>query len=155
MFYFLLNKNFRWTTVLLALFGVFLYFIDVFAETIVSAAIGTKFYYAEDAFLKLIFLLIGLVTIGILSGLDKNHVVSDEVKQKYASYYALSLIVATIVGLSVHLYFVVDEMKRFGSLYELEEDVLIYFLPNYFLVLGFIVGGWKIRRLEILKQKKE
>jgi uncharacterized membrane protein (Fun14 family) len=155
MFYFLFNKNFRWTTVLLVLFGVFLYFIDVFAETFVSAVLGFKFYYAEEAFLKLIFLLIGVVSLGILSGLDKNHVINDETKQKNASFYALSLIVSTLVGLSVHLFFVVAEMKNHGTLYELEDNLLIYYLPHYFLVLGFLIGGWRIRRLEIIKRKKE
>jgi hypothetical protein len=139
---------------LLVLFGVFLYFIDVFAESVVSFFIGYPFFYAEVAFLKLIFLLIGVVSIGVLSGLDKNPVVDDETKRKNASFYVLSLIVATLVGLIIHLFFVISEMKTLGSLYELEQNYLIYFLPNFFLVLGFLIGGWRIRKLEVIKHKK-
>ncbi len=155
MFYFLFDKNFRWVTLFLAVFGVFLFFIDRFTEQLVTAMIGSDFYYTEEAFLKLVFLLIGVVSIGVLSGLHKNHVVDDETKQKTASYYALSLIVATLCGLAVHVFFVVNEMNSAGTLYELEENVLIYYLPNFFLVGGFIIGGWRIRSLEIEKIKKE
>lgn len=154
MFYFLLNKNFRWTTILLVLFGVFLYFIDVFAEAVVSTILGYPFYYAQEAFLKLIFLLIGVVSIGVLSSLDKNPVINAQTKRNTASFYALSLIVSTIIGLTVHLFFVITEMKSVGSLYLLEQNYLIYWLPNFFLVLGFLIGGWRIRKLEVIKQKK-
>jgi hypothetical protein len=155
MFYFFLNKNFRWVTLLLAVFGVFLFFIDRFAEQLISVILGNKFYYSEEAFLKLVFLLIGVVTIGLLLGLHKNPIADDETKQKTASYYALSLIISTLCGFGVHVFFVVNEMNNAGTLYELEENVFIYYLPNFFLVGGFIIGGWRIRSLEIVKIKKE
>lgn len=145
MFDFLLKKSFLGSTVLLVAFGVFLYFIDIVAEQAVSYFIGTRFYYVELPFLKLIYVLLLVVTLGVFSGVHRKEDISDTQKQTITSRYLLTILIATLIGFSMHLYFVIQEMNLSGSLLELEQDLFRYFITDFFLVLGFLFAGLKIR----------
>ena len=146
MFYYLVKKEFINASVLIVFFGLFLFYIDFFTESVVSYLIGQNFYYQEQPFLKLIYLLLLAVSIGIFSGLNRNTTIKDSEKKSLSSGYVLSIIVATLIGLGIHIYFVVNEMNEVGSLYELEESIFIYYLTDFFMVLGFIFGGLKVRQ---------
>lgn len=146
MFYYLVKKEFINASVLIVFFGLFLFYIDFFTESVVSYLIGQNFYYQEQPFLKLIYLLLLAVSIGIFSGLNRNTTIKDSEKKSLSSGYVLSIIVATLIGLGIHIYFVVNEMNEVGSLYELEESIFIYYLTDFLMVLGFIFGGLRIRQ---------
>lgn len=145
MFYFFFNKSFIGTTLMIVLFGFFLFFIDSVAESILSYLLGFNFYYAEQPFIKLIYLLLLVVSIGVLAGLFRSEKPTETEKRTTASGYILSMIIATLIGFALHIYFVYKAMINEGSLIEMEQNYLTYFITDYFLVFGFIIGGLKIR----------
>lgn len=147
MFKFLWSKHLRGVSVLIIAFGVFLYHVDNIVEVIISKLLGYQFFYTENPFLKLIFLLIGVVVIALVFNLNKNQRISIEEIKKRASHLVLSMIISFFIGLIIHVYFVYSEMTDFGSLSKLENNLLIYYLPNFMLVIGFLIGGWPIRKL--------
>lgn len=147
MFTFLWSKHLRGVSVLIVAFGIFLYYIDTLVEKFVSKLLGYQFFYTTQPFLKLIFLLMGVVVIALVFNLNKNDRITPEEIKKRASHLVLSMIISFLIGLAIHIYFVYSEMTDFGSLSKLENNLLIYFLPNFMLVLGFLFGAWPIRKL--------
>lgn len=146
MFYYLINKTFVGASLMIVAFGVFLFFIDGFSESLISAILGYDFYYHDPAFLKLIYLVLLAVTIGIFSALNRTEHLEEHQKQKLATRYILSIIVAGVIGLCLHLYFVKNAMEQDGSLVELEQNIFRYYITDLFLVLGFLVGGLSLRK---------
>ena len=146
MFNFLYQKPFIGSTIFLAGLVAFFYFIDKVAEQFMSYLLNYRFFYTEQPFLKLIYILLLVVTLGVFSGIHRKQELSDKEKQQLVSHYLLSIFIATLIGFSLHLFFVYQEMVTIGSLKELEKDVLRYYITDYFLVLGFVFAGLKVRR---------
>lgn len=146
MFYYLINKTFIGATLMIVAFGVFLFFIDGFSESLISAMLGYNFYYKDPAFLKLIYLVLLAVTIGIFSALNRTEHLKELQKQKLATRYILSIIITGIIGLVLHIYFVKNAMEQEGSLVNLEQNIFRYYSTDLFLVLGFIIGGLSLRK---------
>lgn len=146
MFYYLINKTFIGASLMIVTFGVFLFFIDSFSESLISTILGYNFYYQAPAFLKLIYLVLLAVTIGIFSALNRTEHLEELQKQKLATRYILSIIVAGVIGLCLHLYFVKNAMEQDGSLVALEQNIFRYYITDMFLVLGFLVGGLSLRK---------
>jgi hypothetical protein len=146
MFYFLVNKTFRIPILILIIFGVFLYFIDGFSEYLISSMSGVKFEYFESPFLKLIYLLLLVVTIGFLSALNRNELVSENRKNKSVLAFLFITIAATLIGLGIHIYSVVDAILSKQSMMDLEGNYVLYYITDYFLMIGYIIGGFKFLR---------
>jgi hypothetical protein len=146
MFYFLANKTFRVPILILIIFGVFLYFIEGFSEYLISSISGVEFEYFESPFLKLIYLLLLVVTIGFLSALNRNEIVSESRKNKSVLAFLFITITATLIGLGIHVYVVVDVILSKESMMELEGNYVLYFITDFFLMIGFIIGGFKFLR---------
>lgn len=146
MFYYLFNKTFIGATLMIVAFGVFLFFIDGFSEQFVSALLGYEFYYVEPAFIKLIYLVLLAVTVGLFSTLNRTEHLKELEKQKLATRYILSIIIAGVIGLSIHLFFVKNAMEQEGSLASLEQNIVRYYTTDLFLVLGFVIGGLSLRK---------
>jgi choline-glycine betaine transporter len=146
MFYFLLNKTFRIPTIIILIFGVFLYFIEEFSEYLISSASGVAFAYFESPFLKLIYLLLLVVTIGFLSALNKNELISESRKRKSVLAFLYITISATFIGQGIHIYSVVDIILSKKSMFSLEENYVLYFITDFFLMIGYIIGGFKFLR---------
>jgi choline-glycine betaine transporter len=146
MFYFLANKTFRVPVIILLIFGVFLYFIEGVSEYIISSLSGVSFEYFESPFLKLIYLLLLVVTIGFLSALNKNELVSEEDKKKSVLSFLFITITATLIGLGLHIYFVTDVILSGDSMMDLEQSYILYFITDFFLMIGYIIGGFKFLR---------
>lgn len=146
MFYYLINKTFIGATLMIVAFGVFLFFIDGFSESLISAMLGYNFYYKDPAFLKLIYLVLLAVTIGIFSALNRTEHLKELQKQKLATRYILSIIITGIIGLVLHIYFVKNAMEQEGSLADLEQNIFRYYSTDLFLVLGFVIGGLSLRK---------
>ena len=146
MFYFLVNKTFRVPVLIMLIFGVFLYFLEGFSEYIISSLIGVAFEYYESPFLKLIYLLLLVVTIGFLSALNRNELVSERQKNKSMLSFLLITISSTVIGLGIHIYTVVDVISSGQSMMDLEGNYALYFITDFFLMLGFIIGGFKFLR---------
>mgnify|MGYP000739302402 CR=1 FL=1 len=146
MFYYLINKTFIGATLMIVAFGVFLFFIDGFSESLISAMLGYNFYYKDPAFLKLIYLVLLAVTIGIFSALNRTEHLKELQKQKLATRYILSIIITGIIGLVLHIYFVKNAMEQEGSLTDLEQNIFRYYSTDLFLVLGFVIGGLSLRK---------
>lgn len=146
MFYYLINKTFIGATLMIVAFGVFLFFIDGFSESLISAMLGYNFYYKVPAFLKLIYLVLLVVTIGIFSALNRTEHLKELQKQKLATRYILSIIITGIIGLVLHIYFVKNAMEQEGSLTDLEQNIFRYYSTDLFLVLGFVIGGLSLRK---------
>lgn len=146
MFYFLANKTFRIPILILLIFGVFLYFIEGFSEYLISSLSGVKFEYFESPFLKLIYLLLLVVTIGFLSALNRNELVSENRKNKSVLAFLFITISATVIGLGIHIYSVVDVLLSKQSMMSLERNYALYYITDFFLMIGYIVGGFRFLR---------
>lgn len=146
MFYFLANKTFRIPILILIIFGIFLYFIEGFSEYVISSLSGVKFEYFESPFLKLIYILLLVVTIGFLSALNRNELVSENRKNKSVLAFLFITISSTLIGLGIHIYSVVDVILTNQSMMDLEGNYVLYFITDYFLMTGFIIGGFRFLR---------
>ena len=146
MFYFLANKTFRIPILILIIFGVFLYFMEGFSEYAISSLSGVKFEYFESPFLKLIYILLLVVTIGFLSALNRNELVSENRKNKSVLAFLFITISSTLIGLGIHIYSVVDVILSEQSMMDLEGNYVLYFITDYFLMIGFIIGGFRFLR---------
>lgn len=146
MFYFLANKTFRIPILILIIFGIFLYFIEGFSEYVISSLSGVKFEYFESPFLKLIYILLLVVTIGFLSALNRNELVSENRKNKSVLAFLFITISSTLIGLGIHIYSVVDVILSEQSMMDLEGNYVLYFITDYFLMIGFIIGGFRFLR---------
>lgn len=146
MFYFLGNKTFRLPVLILIIFGVFLYFIERFSEYLISSLSGVEFEYFESPFLKLVYLLLLVVTIGFLSALNRNEFVSEDRKNKSVLAFTFITIASTLIGLGIHIYVVVDVLLSKESMMDLEGNYFLYFITDFFLMFGFIIAGFKFLR---------
>ena len=140
MFYFLFKRAYWGILVLMIALGFYLFFIDRIAEQTISALIGYSFYYQELPFLKLVYLVLLVVTLGLFISVDKNERLSEQQKVKGMSGYLLLLLLGSIVGTSLHIFQAKEEMIIAGSIAHLEEGYL-YFVHDYFLLLSFSAGG--------------
>lgn len=140
MFYFLFKRAYWGILVLMIALGFYLFFIDRIAEQTISALIGYSFYYQELPFLKLVYLVLLVVTLGLFISVDKNERLSEQQKVKGMSSYLLLLLLGSIVGSSLHIFQAKEEMITAGSIARLEEGYL-YFIHDYFLLFAFSVGG--------------
>lgn len=140
MFYFLIKKEYWGILLLMIVLGFYLFFIDRIAEQAISALIGYSFYYQELPFLKLVYLVLLVVTLGLFISVDKNERLSENQKVKGMSSYLLLLIVGSIIGSAVHVYQVKEQMINNGSITELEAGYF-YFIHDFFLLFAFSSGG--------------
>lgn len=146
MFYFLTNKTFRIPVLIILIFGFFLYFIQGFSEFVISSLCDVAFEYYESPFLKLIYLLLFVVTIGFLSALNRNEFVSEEKKNRSVLSFLFITISSTAIGLGIHIYSVVQVISSGQSMMDLEGNYVLYFITDYFLMIGYIIGGFKYLR---------
>lgn len=128
------------------IFGVFLYFIEVISEYIISSLSSVQFEYFESPFLKLIYLLLLVITIGFLSALNKNELVTEEKKYNSVLSFLFITISGTLIGLGLHIYFVVDVILSGESMMDLEQSYILYYVTDFFLMIGYIIGGFKFLR---------
>ena len=140
MFYFLFKKEYWGILVLMISLGFYLFFIDRIAEQAVSSLIGYSFYYQELPFLKLVYLVLLVVTLGLFISVDKNEQLSEKQKVKGMSSYLLLLVIASVVGSALHIFQAKEAMINTGSIALLEEGYF-YFIHDYFLLIAFCVGG--------------
>lgn len=146
MFYFLVNRTFRSSIFILLVFGVFLFFMEEISAYLISSMSGVAFSYVETPFLELIYLLLLVVTIGFLSALNRNDLISENKKRTSVLAFLLLTISATMIGLGIHVYAVVDTILSKQSMMDLENNIFLYYITDFFLMLGFIVGGFKFLR---------
>lgn len=146
MFYFFLNKAFRLPVLIILFFGVFLYFIQEVSEYLISSISGVEFAYFESPFLKLIYLLLLVVTIGFLSALNKNESISENQKYKSILAFLFITISATLIGLGIHIYSVVDVLLSKQSMMDLEGNYALFYISDFFLMIGYIIGSFKFLR---------
>lgn len=146
MFYFLFNKTFRGSILILLIFGVFLYFIDSISEYLISSITDVEFSYFESPFLKLIYLLLLVVTFGFLSALNRNELIHEDQKRKSVLAFLFITVSATFIGFGIHVYSVVDTILLKESVMSLESNFVFYYITDFFLMLGYIIGGFKFLR---------
>ncbi|PHR43731.1 MAG: hypothetical protein COA32_15870 [Fluviicola sp.] len=120
--------------------------MEGFSEYAISSLSGVKFEYFESPFLKLIYILLLVVTIGFLSALNRNELVSENRKNKSVLAFLFITISSTLIGLGIHIYSVVDVILSEQSMMDLEGNYVLYFITDYFLMIGFIIGGFRFLR---------
>ncbi|MEX1191830.1 MAG: hypothetical protein WEA99_07625 [Brumimicrobium sp.] len=149
MFYFFFKKEFLGPSILMVLFGLFLFFIDSTSEHLISSILGEYFEYAQNPFLKLIYLLLLVVTIGFLSALNKNENIDADQKRSSVYSFLFYTILSMAIGLGIHVYAVVDTILSSKSMMDLENNIFFYYCTDFFLMFGFILGAFKFLRPSI------
>lgn len=140
MFYFLFKREYWGILLLMIALGFYLFFIDVISEKVISSLIGYTFFYHQLPFLKLVYLVLLVVTLGLFISVDRNDKLTVKQKVKGMSSYLLILLIGSIVGSLIHIYQAKEAMMNEGSL-ALIEGGYLYFIHDYFLLLAFVIGG--------------
>lgn len=142
MFYHLLNKEYRLSFLLLIGFGLFLFKIDVISEWIISTYSGIDFIYEEPAHLKLVYLLLLVVLIGLTSAVNKNEALDSDLKKKNYLKWILMLISFFLIGEIIHVWMISNIILNRESIMEIEQNVWLYYIADYLLLIGFSLGGF-------------
>lgn len=140
MFYFLFKKEYWGILLLMIALGFYLFFIDVLSEKVISSFIGYTFFYNQLPFLKLVYLVLLVVTLGLFISVDKNDKLTVKQKVKGMSSYLLLLLMGSILGSLILIFQAKEAMINEGSL-ALIEDSYLYFIHDYILLLAFVIGG--------------
>lgn len=140
MFYFLFKKEYWGILLLMIALGFYLFFIDAISEKVISSFIGYTFFYNQLPFLKLVYLVLLVVTLGLFISVDKNDKLTVKQKVKGMSSYLLLLLMGSILGSLILIFQAKEAMINEGSL-ALLEDGYFYFIHDYFLLLAFVIGG--------------
>ena len=143
MFYFFTKPSYRLGLIVLILFGVFLYFSDTLAELVVSWFVQHDFTYAKLAQLKLIYLVLLAVTVGLLVAVENNEGASDKDKGGAFANVILLAMFAYIIGFLIHLWTVVDVLISSKSMMALEGNYWLYYIADYCLIIGFSYAGFR------------
>lgn len=146
MFYFFFKKEFLGPSILIVLFGLLLFFIDSISAQIISTILGEHFEYAENPFLKLIYLLLLVITISFFSALNKNENIDTDQKRTSVYSFLFYTIAAFFIGLGIHVYAVIDTILSNESMMELESTIFFYYSADFFLMIGFIFGAFRFLR---------
>lgn len=142
MFYYLFNKEFRLPFIILIIFGVFLYWIDKITEWLISNYSGIDFSYYESAHLKLIYVLLGVVLIGLTSAVSTNeNIDSDQIRTNYLKWISM-MIAFFLIGDVIHIFMVSNILMEKSSMMKLEQNIWLYNIADYLLVIGFSLGGF-------------
>lgn len=141
MFNYLLKREYLATTFLLISMGVLFYFRVPISERIIYSLTGIVFTYAEKAYLPIMLLLVGFVSIGLFAALDKNQTLSKEAKGKATSSYLLLVLLFGVISWGTHLYSIYNVISNRTSMMALEDNYLLYYISDIGIVLGFIIGG--------------
>ncbi len=141
MFYYLLNKEYRLPFLIIIVFGLSLYWVDSISEWLVSNFTGIEFTYYQPAHLKLIYILLGVVFIGLTSAVSSNESNDiDEIRSNYMKWVGL-MIVFFLIGEVIHVLTVSQVLIEKRSMMELEQNIWLYNIADYLLVAGFSIGG--------------
>jgi uncharacterized membrane protein len=142
MFYYLLNKEYRLPFLILIAFGFSLYWIDSITEWLISNYSGIEFSYYAPAHLKLIYILLGVVFIGLTSAVSSNENTDrDQIATNYLKWVGL-MILFFLIGEFVHVVMVSNVLIEKKSMMELEQNIWLYTIADYLLVIGFSFGGF-------------
>lgn len=142
MFYHLFNKEYRLAFVLIILLGFFLFWIDVISEWLISSYSGVEFTYSEPAHLKLIYLLLGVVLIALTSAVEKNkNIAPERIQQNYLKW-VVTIISSFLLGELIHVWMISSALLNQESIMQLEQNIWLYHIADYLLVIGFSIGGF-------------
>jgi hypothetical protein len=130
--------------------GVLLYFSEQISVLIVSRLLNQSFSYYEPAYLKLIYLILGVVTLALWSIMAKIETVELPIKKRAMSSYLLTILVGWLIGTCVQVYLVYSTMSQYGSLFELEQSYS-YYIHDFTLVVFFAIGGFHSLRPILLQ----
>ena len=147
MYAFLLKKEFREALVLMLSLALVLLNVTTLTEGFVSHTLKYQFYFSDTPFLWMVYILLLFVAIGVMKGIERSNNLSIVDKKKTAISLVFSMLLAFLLGWAVQVYWIIQNMKEYGSLYYLEQQWWIYYLPNFTIVLGFGLAGWKARSL--------
>lgn len=142
MFYYLFNKEFRLPFIILIVFGASLFWIDKITEWLISNYAGIDFMYYEPAHLKLIYILLGVVLIGLTSAVSSNENNDrDKIRTNYLKWIGV-MILFFLIGEVIHILMVSNIILEKRSMMELEQNIWLYNIADYLLVVGFSLGGF-------------
>ena len=142
MFYYLLQRPYRWPFVILILSIPLFNWIDRIIELMLTSSTNIAFTYAEPAHLKLIYLVLGVVFVGLSSAIHRSENQDQGLIEKNLLKWVITMIISFIVGNLIHLWMLYDILDSKGSLMNFEQNIWLYFLADYFLVFCFAVGGF-------------
>lgn len=140
MFSFFFKRAFVGVNVLNILLIIYFYFIDKIVETSISFLIEEKFIFREIPFLKMVYLVLLIVSISSFSAIDRNQSIELKQKIKGISSFQLIVIACSLMGLIALNWMILKNNKDGADFYQFEQSVF-YFIHDYLLIVGFVIGG--------------
>lgn len=142
MFYHLLQRPFRTPFLLLIISIPLFYWIDMLIEWMVSTTTDVSFHYQEPAHLKLIYLVLGVVFIGLSNAINRSENPDHSTIEKSLIRWCATFITAFLIGNLIHFWMLCDIITNRESMMAFEDNFWLYYLPDYLLVISFSVGGF-------------
>jgi hypothetical protein len=142
MFYHLLKKHFQLPFLLLVGFGIFLYAVDTITALCISEVSGVKFRYVESAHLKLIYILLAVVVIALTSAVNQNERADPKLIRKNFLKWILFMVIPFLLGDLIHINVMSNALMNNESIMDLERNIWLYSIADYFLIIGFSIGGF-------------
>jgi hypothetical protein len=154
MFSTLLNKEFLPQLLLFFILGIYFYFIDQVAVRFGSAFIGFSFHYVHTPFLKLVYIVLGVVALALFTIITRAHWIELEKRKLVISSFLLAVLAGAVTSMIVHLYQIYDQLAVHGSLFSLE-DSYWYYLHDYIFVVCFAIAGFLFLRPMLQRIEKD
>ena len=141
MFYHLVKKHFLLPFILLFGFGIFLYGVDTISALIITKVAGVKFRYEEPAHLKLIYILLAVVVIALTSAVNQNESTDPKLIRNNYLKWIFCIIVPFLIGDAIHISVMSNALIDNESIMDLDQNIWLYSIADYFLIIGFSIGG--------------
>jgi hypothetical protein len=154
MFSTLLNREFLPQLILFFILGVYFYFIDQIAVHFASAFLGLSFHYVDAPFLKLVYIVLGVVALALFTIITRAHWIELEKRKLVISSFLLAVLAGAVMSMIVHLHQIHDQLAVHGSLFSLE-DSYWYYLHDYIFVASFAMAGFLFLRPLLQRIEKD
>lgn len=142
MFYFLVQPPFRNSFIFLILLMPIYYWMDKIVEYLVSQITSISFYYSEPAHLKLIYLVLAVVFIGLTSAIHRSTNANIKAVNVNLLKWISTSFVGFLIGNIIHIWMLVNVLINKSSMMAFESSLMTYYLADYLLVFCFYIGAF-------------
>lgn len=137
----LLKKEYRLSIILILAFTLFLFTVDKTSAQLVYLITDVHFYYEQQAFLKITYLVLLMIAYAFLVTLNKNENNSIEIKSLAFRKFVVFSVLSFFPGWAIHLYWVSKTILNHQSFRIIEHQFWLYNAADFTLFIGFCIAA--------------
>ena len=143
------NKAYAGVFLFIVATGLLFYNREDLSQRFLSDILNYEFNYFLSPFMPLISLLLVAVNIGLIATLVRNEHLELKEKVSAASKHLLCYLIVGVLGWTVHIGIVYQAMQSKSSMALIEQNIILYHISDFSLVIGFIMGATMFLRKKI------